>query len=404
MHPVASRILARGRSALILAVLACASPAQAGGQFAAVGDMSTPRALHGAAPLPDGRVLVVGGIADFGIVLGSAELFDPASGTFALTGPLHDARSRPTTVALADGRVLVFGGRGGEGGGTYFSDAEIYDPASGQFSPGGDSGTPRYVATAALLADGRVLIAGGFNRNDGALASADLYDPATGTFTPTGSMSRPRIQTSAVVRLPDGRVLIVGGGNDDGPLASAELYDPATGTFSETGSLPEPRAGHSLALLRDGRVLVVGGSDDGASGGNLVYYPVAQLYDPASGTFTPTGSLAFARSMQTATVLPDGRVLVAGGSYVAGQPGSVTVPTAEIYDPATGTFSSVGDTVVSRDEPVAVTLPGGRVLLAGGWAFAGDTVGDLPTEHAEVFTPALQDAIFADGFEAVPLH
>lgn len=101
-------------------------------------------------------------------------------------------------------------------------------------------------------------------------------------------------------------------------------------------------------------------------------------------------------------MLADGRVLIAGGAYSGTEPGSLTVPTAELYDPVAGLFSVVGDTVVSRDEPLAVTLPDHRVLIAGGFAFAGDTVCDLPTQHAEVFTPQQPDAIFESGFEGGP--
>jgi len=395
----------RGRRALLLmllVLLVSAPGARAGGQFVPVGDMTTPRGLHGAAALEDGRVLVVGGIADFGVIVATAELYDPATGTFALTGAPADARSRPTVVGLADGRVLIVGGRGGDGS-VYFSSAEIYDPASGQFSPTGETSVPRYVASAALLEDGTVLIAGGFNRSDGPLASAERYDPATGQFTATGGMAGPRIQTLAVVRLADGRVLIAGGGNDGGPLASAEIYEPVSGTFSATGDLPEPRDGHAAVLLPDGKVLVVGGSDGGISGFPN-YRAEALLYDPATGLFTATDSLAYPRDQSRASLLPDGRVLVAGGSHLAGEPGSVTVATAEIYDPDLGTFSIAGDLVVPRDDPAAVTLPDHSILLIGGWAFAGDTVGDLPTATAERFVPTLPEIVFADGFDgAVPI-
>jgi hypothetical protein len=398
-----NEIVLRGCRALLLMLLAFAPGAQAGGQFVPAGDMTTPRGLHGAAALDDGHVLVVGGIADFGVIVATAELYDPATDTFSLTGAPADARSRPTVVGLADGRVLIVGGRGGEDGSVYFSSAEIYDPATGQFSPTGDTTVPRYVASAALLEDGTVLIAGGFNRSDGALSSAERYDPATGQFTATGGMAGPRIQTLAVVRLADGRVLIAGGGNDSGPLASAEIYDPVSGTFSATGDLPEPRDGHAAVLLPDGKVLVVGGSDGGLSG-FPDYRAAAALYDPATGQFTSTGSLAYPRDQSRASLLPDGRVLVAGGSHLAGEPGSVTVATAEIYDPESGTFSIAGDLVVPRDDPAAVTLPDHSILLIGGWAFAGDTVGDLPTATAERFVPALPDIVFADGFDgAVPI-
>ena len=401
MRQLRTERIQRWREALIL-LLALVSPlAEAGGQFTRTGDMSSPRALHGAALLPDGRVLVVGGLADFGVLVTSAELYDPVSGTFSLTGPPAQIRIRPTTIGLADGRVLVLGGQDDQG--TYLSSAELYDPSSGEFTATGDMTTARYVASAALLASGKVLVAAGFNRDDGVLSSAELYDPATGQFTATGSLHVLRTEPTAVKRLADGRVLIAGGSNEGGPLASAELYDPPSGTFSTTGDLLQPLEGHSLALLDDGRVLVVGGSDGGGAG-FPVYYPKAELYDPLAGVFTPTGSLAFPREFTTASRLPDGRMLIAGGSHVGGQVGSVTVGAAEIYDPVSGEFSSGGDLVVPTDEPVAVVLADRRILLTGGFAFAGDTVGDLPSATAQLFTPAVTDVIFVDGFDAPPVR
>jgi len=396
MQPSRIPAATRWRAIVSVLILACGSIAQAA--FEPTGAMTSARALYGVASLPDGRVLFAGGIADFGVHLIQAELYDPASGTFSATGSMTETRMRPTTVGLADGRVLLLGGRGGSSG-EALATAEIYDPATGRFSATGSMAGPRYVASAVLLADGRVLVAGGLDGRN-VMASAELYDPATGVFSATGSLLEARIQPNAVMRLADGRVMIAGGDGDGGPLASVELYDPASGTFAGTGALPEPRVVQSLVLLADGRILMVGGSDGGFSGGFPIYYPTAALYDPATGTFAPTGDLAHAREMQSAARLPDGRVLVAGGAHLAGEPGSVTVAAAELYDPIAGSFISAGDMVVPRYESTPVTLADGRILLAGGWAFAGDTVGDLPTASAEVFVPEVVDRIFADGFDA----
>lgn len=380
------------------ALVLVASLATAGGSFVATGDMTAPRAIHGAALTGAGTVLVVGGIEDFGVFSTTAEIYDPASGTFSLTGAPVEPRYGPSVVALADGRVLVLGGRNITDGNDLAS-AEIYDPATGQFSATGDMTTGRYVPSVTLLEDGRVLVANGMDFATGPLSSAEIYDPATGEFSPTGDSSVVRTAPKAAIRLADGRVLIAGGTNEAGLLSVAEIYDPSSGTFSPTGDLPEPREGHSMALLEDGRVLVVGGSDAGLGGGFPNYYPNALLFDPATGTFSSTGDLAFPRDNTTATALQDGRVLVAGGSAVVGNPGSTTIATAEIYDPATGEFSTAGDMAVPRYEAQAVTLPDHRILYAGGWAFGGDTLGDIPTASAELFVPAVTDAIFADGFD-----
>jgi hypothetical protein len=374
-----------------IAIGACwlqAGLAFGGGAFEATGDMGSQRSHQGAALLADGRVLQVGGIADFGLVLASAETWDPTTGQFTATGSLTDARMRPTTVALADGRVLVTGGRGGNQGDTIFASAEVYDPATGHFSATGSMTVPRYVTAAVRLDDGKVLLAGGFNFTDDTLASAELYDPANGTFAPTGSLAAPRDPGARAAKLADGRVLIAGGYDNSGALGTAEVYDPATAQFTPTGNLTQPRGDHAVAALADGRVLIVGGL------GNSDYLAQAEIYDPATGTFSPTGSLAHVRANPTATLLADGRVLVAGGNgNVTGDP---NIATAEIYDPASGTFSDVGDLITPSMGGTAVRLQDDRVMLAGGWA----GVEDVPTAHAELFVPqAGDDRIFADGFE-----
>ncbi len=162
----------------------------------------------------------------------------------------------------------------------------------------GPLGAGRQIHTATLLADGRVLVAGGFDFADQPLSSAAVYDPATGTFSPTGSMATARGLATATL-LADGRVLVAGGGaatwvQPGLVLASAELYDPKTGTFSPTGSMATAREGHTATLLRDGRVLIAGGID-ASTGDHTV--ASAELYDPKTGTFSPTGPMKTARAL-----------------------------------------------------------------------------------------------------------
>ena len=167
--------------------------------------------------------------------------------------------------------------------------------------------TPRAGHTATLLPDGRVLVTGGFGGV--AAVSAEIYDPKTGTFGAAGSLIMARYSHSASL-LEDGRVLIVGGvqaGNPDtGLLASAELFDPKSGTFIATGSMSTGRERHSATLLPDGRVLVAGGP------GNQGTVATAELYDPTMGTFTGTGSMMTLRVGHVALLLQDGRVLIVG--------------------------------------------------------------------------------------------
>jgi WD40 repeat protein len=283
--------------------------------------------------LADGRVLVAGGTtpinADPGYeVLASAEILDPITGTSAATGSMVTPRSGGgggTTTLLADGRVLVAGGLrevpaangSGDSTGVTLASAELYDPVSGTWTATGSMVTPREGHTATLLRDGRVLVTGGREKG----TSAELYDPASGSWTATGDMVTPGAWGQTATLLRDGRVLVVGGygGIAVGTLSSAELYDPASGTWTATGSMARPRVGHTATLLPDGRVLVVGGD-----GGSAAALPLtsAELYDPTSGTWSGTGSMVTPRyggasdptRNHTATVLADGRVLVAGGS------------------------------------------------------------------------------------------
>ena len=214
-HGTAFRAVGLGLAGLVvaLAVVGCWHDWATTSQIA--------REFHTATLLPDGRVLIAGGMNwDLMTVAASAELYDPATGTFSPTGPMATARAAHTATLLADGRVLITGGEYLDGGTNwaYLSSAELYDPATGKFSPTGPMGSARWRHTATLLSDGRVLVAGGAD-NKGGLVSAELYDPASGTFSPTGSMAAALLDHTAIA-LSDGRVLIVG------TDASAQLYDP----------------------------------------------------------------------------------------------------------------------------------------------------------------------------------
>jgi hypothetical protein len=346
------------------------------GTFVSTGSMTVARGSQTASLLPDGRILIAGG-SNRDNDLASAELYDTKTGAFAATGSMTTGRSGHSATALPGGLVLIAGGGDYAGGTTnYHASAELYDTKSGSFTLTGSMATARAGHSATLLTDGRVLIMGGLNGPSpgGYLASAEVYDPNTGAFTTTRSMATARASYTATL-LADGRVLVTGGTTDGlTALASATLYDPKTGAFSPTGSLATPRFGQTATLLADGRVLVAGGYNTDSKPPVVAS---AELYDPKTGSFTPTGSMTTSRASQTATLLPDGRVLVVGGDDA-----NKGLATVEIYDAKTGIFSATGSMTIDRDSDTATPLPTGQVLLAGGWS---DKTGYLSS--AELYTP-----------------
>jgi hypothetical protein len=315
--------------------------------WAVSGPMLAPRYEYTATLLPDGKVLVAGGTGDD--VLASAELYDPISGTWRATGAMATGRYGHTATLLPDGKVLVAGGIGPIGAATT---AELYDPVTGTWTATGTMATSRNYHTATLLPDGRVLVAAGFQDVPVHEPTAELYDPISGTWTATGAMVTDRSSHTATL-LPNGKVLVAGGhihgtrelcSGESGssfdcvnPLAAAELYDPRSGAWSATQAMVAPRGGHTATLLPDGTVLVAGGMGSADTSASGMHEPLAsaELYDPASGTWSATASMVAVRQEHTATLLPDGRVLVASGTG-RGIEGSVALASAELYDPGTG--------------------------------------------------------------------
>jgi len=288
------------------------------GAFTRTGDMIFPHSYHSATLLPDGRVLIAGGPCRcVGLPLvATAELYDPDTETFSATGDMMNPVSN-TAVLLGNGRVLI--AEDGESG-TPRVPAELYDPAAGTFSPTGDQVGGSGHHQAALLPDGRVLLAI-------CCTSEQIYDPATGTFGYTDKMSGIYADDFAMASLPNGRVLVQGGFLEELNLASAnaDLYDPSQGLFNPAGQMTMARYYHSATVLGDGTVLIAGGFGNPISNFRATA-STAEIYDPASGTFSRTGDLTMARNGHTATLLLDGTVLITGGDGVG---------TAEIYYPAT---------------------------------------------------------------------
>ena len=318
--------------------------------FIYTGGLNTGRTFATATVLNNGLVLIAGG---GGPSLTSAELYNPATGTFTPTGSLNIGRDNATATLLNNGMVLI---AGGENLTEFLASAELYNPATGTFTLTGSLNTARVLATATLLNNGMVLIAGGTGNGAGYLASAELYNPATGTFTPTGSMNVTRTWAAAAL-LNNGMVLIASGfGGTTGFLTSAELYNPATGTFTLTGNMNTARRAATATLLNNGLVLVAAGANSGSTETGS-----AELYNPATGTFASTGNLNTPRFSHTATRLNNGQVLIAGGDGNSG-----VLSSAELYDPATGMFTVTGSLNAARVAATAALLNDGRPLIAGG--------------------------------------
>ena len=231
-----------------------------------------------------------------------------------------------------------------------------------------------------LLNDGRVLVAGGHRDPQWKLiGSAELYDPSSETWSPTGDLVEPREGVGALTLLANGKVLLAGEHTTE---TGAELYDTATGKWSATGALLTGRGGHSTTLLQDRKVLVAGGIDYDAPGTPI--FASAELYDPATETWSATGEMIGKRFKHGGVRLPNGQVLVAGGT--ATEPSDDrALATAELYDPASGKWAQTGALSRSREGPVMVLLRDGKVLIAGG---AAGNFGNYTTlAEAEIYDP-----------------
>jgi hypothetical protein len=396
------------------------------GPWAPAGSMAAKRDGTTATTLLDGRVLMVGGY-DGVNTIGFAELYDPGTATFTTTGSLVTDRTNHVATLLSDGRVLIAGGiRIANGVFTArLSSAEIFDPATGNFTPAASMGTDRQSPSAALLANGKVLVTGGFGNTgfgySAWLPSAELFDPATGSFAATGSMSTGRGMHQLTL-LASGRVLATGGTNGSGIIVNtAEQFDPTTGAFTATGAMQQARELHTATLLPGGNVLIVGGSN------STGYLSSMETFSPSTGTFSSLGALATARAEHTAILLPIGKLLIAGGQNSAGAlasaelvgsgGGVATLPalpaarsnhaaallasgnvllaggrnagsleTAVLYDPL---FSATGALGTARSYHTATLLPTGLVLITGG------SGGSTPFASAELYNPATHTFVSA---------
>jgi len=345
--------------------------------------MSTPRLGHTATLLQSGQVLITGGYSNESQTpLATAEIYDPVAGAFFATDSMNFARANHTATLLSDGRVLI-------NGGATLLPAEIYSPGGNGFGSFSITGTPKdgtSGTTAALLANGQVLVAGGQTaRTIGPSSTAEVYDPASGTFGPLISMEARIGDTETL--LPNGKVLIAGGGyffdGCCGTLSDAEVFDPMTNSFEPPITMVLSRSGHTATLLGNGKVLIVGGIFGPFIGPFGLQSP-AEFYDPSLDQFTPASSgpyvgglLQLPRYNHTASLLNDGRVLIAGGLDETYAP----LGPAEVFS-SEESFSLAGSMLTARSGHTATSLNNGLVLIAGGQATDGSIL-----SSAELYIP-----------------
>lgn len=364
---------------------ATSAPAQTPGTWTATGSMSISRSTLTATLLTNGKVLVAGGRDSFTNVLSSAELYDPSTRSWAPTGRMSVSRSVHTATLLPDGKVLVAGGQNASGA---TSSAELYDPATGLWTTTGSMTTARVSHMAILITQGglagKVLVAGGSSICSGCtpiLDNAELYDPSTGLWADTGSMTIARFwYDPSPITLPDGSILVVGG-TTCCPyhwFNNAETYNPASQTWTLL-SAKMTNADEKTASLPDGSILVAGGVK--GTQPNFVYVASAELFDPSTGTWGATGSMSTDRTLHRLVALTSGQVLAAGGAS-GGADVCNSLNSAELYDSNVGFWSPTGNMSAARFFFSATLLPNGQVLAAGGQDCEGNVL-----SSAELYTP-----------------
>jgi N-acetylneuraminic acid mutarotase len=349
--------------------------------WTSVAPLSTARYVHSATLLPNGKVLVAGGY-DGANILYSTEVYDPADGelgSWSYASNLNNNRYEHSAVLLANGKVLVSGGYNGEAMPT----SELFDPSQAGMAGGSSMSTPRHYHTATLLGSGKVLAVGGGKGS--APATAELYDPQLAIWTYAAPPNFSHCYHTATL-LTGGKVLIAGGTTTDGAdtfVKTGELYSPRENSWMVVGSLNDARYHHTATLLANGRVLVTGGVAEDA-------YPIAsaEIFDPGSGAWTYAAAMGTVRVDHTATLLPDGRVLVVGGSSASGY-----LSSAEVYDPQTDTWSPAASLGATRIFHTATLLPDGRVLVAGGRSSTGIT------DSVQIYDPT-----FNTWIDAAPMN
>jgi N-acetylneuraminic acid mutarotase len=364
--------------------------------------LNTARAGHTATLLPNGKVLVAGGMISLNEITNTVEIYDPASNTWTMAAAMNIARAAHTATLLANGKVLVTGGIFSPAGVTF--SAEIYDPDSDSWSPANNMLQARAYHTATLLENGSVLIAGGSSTptsNGGsALASVEIYDPDADTWSAAAAMGTA-VDYHAAVRMPDGKVMVTGGFAASGMVTLTAIYDPDLNSWSAAAPMNTARAIHSAFLLPNGKVVVVNGTNiesyDPAgnqwtqnnsaelSNNPAVMLPNGSIFSSSGFLFNPeTNGVAAtpglpSQTLLTMTLLPSGQVLMVGGAIFSTPP-TISNNVYLYDDPARGSWATVTPLSGARARHTVTPLLTGKVLVAGGW-----TNGDIYIKAAEIF-------------------
>jgi len=315
-----------------------------------------------------------------GVLAGVKPLSAQVQGQWTGAGSMQSPREVNAQVQVSGGNVLTIGGV--DNSGNILASAEIYRTAKGTWTLTGSMQVAREMFPAVVLKNGKILVSGGLGTGSTVLGGAELFDPKTNAWTPAGSLSVARFGHTATL-LPSGKVLLAGGctaSNCSTSTAASEIYDPATNSWSATGSLNIARSYHTAVRLNSGVVLAIGGFAGGAS-------PSCELYYPSTGTWSNAASTNVARYLNGITLLPDGKVLVTGGVIT-----KYPLNSAELYDPANNTWALTGSMATGRYAHSSTLLPDGTVLLAGGVgqsiSCGKDCTGFIPTAKAEIYNEA----------------
>ena len=301
------------------------------------------------------HVLTILGMALFLALASPANSHASQTGSWARTSAMSVPRTHHASTLLSDGRLIVTGGQNENG---YLASAEIFDSTTNSWTGVASMSEARVGHAAALTGDGRVLVAGGFN-GAGYDTTTEIYDPLSNLWSSAGNMSTPRYGSTTTL-LPDGRVLVAGGQNGSQYLSTAEIYDPTLDSWSSAGNMSTARFSHTATLLDDGRVMVAGGflSAPGVS----TYLSSVEFYDRTSNTWSSGPPLATARAFHTASRLPSGRILVAGGASTSG----TAIQSSELFDGGANAWLAAGNLNDGRDFQTTDLLASGKLITTGG--------------------------------------